>query len=262
MKIINYNILRGGQFEAGNRLGKIIDFIKSEDPDIIGLLECDGFHANDYSILNFVKKELNLRAIYHQTPSAADMVLLYKDSVDLTQGKTYNRFMFHGLICADFKKGDTDFRVILTHLNPYSSELRLAEAQIITQLAHRRENSLIMGDFNCPPYRSNLTPKDFKKTFFSRVTNHEGKLDLRSTQNFQSNGFLDLYECTNSSNLREGSYPTPLGNKDENYPSLVRIDNFYGSRFFQNKCSLVEIKKSEALDYTSDHYPIVCNVNI
>ncbi|PCJ20412.1 MAG: hypothetical protein COB02_05095 [Candidatus Cloacimonadota bacterium] len=262
MKIINYNILRGGQFEAGNRLGKIIDFIKSEDPDIVGLLECDQFHSNDNSVLNFVKKELNMRAIYHQTPSAADMVLLYKDSVEMSQGKTYNRFMFHGLICADFKKNNTVFRVILTHLNPYSSELRLAEAQIITQLAHRQENSVIFGDFNCPPYKSNIIPRDFKKTFFSRVSNHLGDLDLRATQNFQSNGFLDLFECTNPTNLHEGSYPTPLGNKDEKYPTLVRIDNFYASRFFQTNCTSVEIKKNKSLDFTSDHYPLICNFNI
>ncbi|MCJ8345981.1 hypothetical protein MJH12_10605 [bacterium] len=87
-------------------------------------------------------------------------------------------------------------------------------------------------------------------------------MDLRSTQNFQSNGFLDLFECTNPVNFQQGSYPTPLGHKDANYPTLVRIDNFYGSRFFQTNCTSVEIKKSAALDYTSDHYPIICKFTI
>ncbi len=257
MKIISYNILRGGQFEAGNRLGQIVNFLGEEDPLICGLFECDHFEANEMKIARLFESELGKRVALHRTRSKSHIAILYDDSLTLLRVLTFDRFLYHGLLAVDFQYQDLEFRVVLVHLNPYSSELRLIESQILTQIALRSEHTLIMGDFNCPPPGSDLNIEDFKKTFQARTTNHLKELDTRGIQHIITSGFSDLWQDLNPADQDGGTYPTPLGEKDQEYPHPVRIDYFFGSGLFRENCVRCDVIKSDLLDCTSDHYPIL-----
>lgn len=256
LKVICYNILRGGQFEAGNRLGKIIEFLQAQQADMIALFECDQFEINDFRIRDVFKNELGMNATIHQTQSKAHIMLLFRKEFELKRALGFNRFMYHGILGAEFEVDNTHFRIIATHLNPYSSELRLIEAQVLTHIALRAENSLIVGDFNCPPIGSELALDQFKSTFQARVTNHAGELDFRSLQHIQSNGFADLWKLKHPGH-EIGTYPTSLGGKNAEYPYPVRIDYFFGSDFFQRSCQSCEVLEEEVLQQTSDHLPVV-----
>jgi exodeoxyribonuclease III len=257
MKIISYNILRGGQFEAGNRLGQIVKFLGEEDPLICGLFECDQFDANDMKIARLLESELGKKIALHRTRSKSHIGILYDDSLTLLRVLTFDRFLYHGLLAVDFQYQDLEFRVVLVHLNPYSSELRLIESQIVTQIALRAHHTLIMGDFNCPPPGSNLNIEDFKKSFQARTTNQMKELDTRGIQHIITSGFSDLWQDLNPQNKKGGTYPTPLGGKNEEYPYPVRIDYFFGSELFRKHCVRCDVIQTEILDYTSDHYPIL-----
>ena len=82
LKVICYNILRGGQFEAGNRIGQIIEFLRVQNADLIALFECDQFEANDFRIRNVFKHELDMEATIHQTHSKAHITLLFKKELE------------------------------------------------------------------------------------------------------------------------------------------------------------------------------------
>ena len=260
LKVICYNILRGGQFEAGNRLGKILEFLHAQQSDIIALFECDQFEINDFKILNVFKNELGMKATMHQTQSKAHITLLFRKELELKRALGFNRFMYHGILGAEFEVNDVLFRIIATHLNPYSSELRLIEAQVLTHIALRAKNSLILGDFNCPPTGSELELDKFKSTFRARVTDHDGTIDYRSLQHIQNNGFADLWKLKHPDH-EVGTYPTSLGGKNLEYPYPVRIDYLFGSNFFQENCAKCEVSQEDFLQQTSDHLPLIAEFN-
>jgi|GEM_PF-1038125 endonuclease/exonuclease/phosphatase family metal-dependent hydrolase len=257
MKVVSYNILRGGQLEAGNRIGQIVDFLAAQNPTICGLFECDNFEANEGKIAHIFEQELDMKIVLHRSRSKSNIGLLYDPKVmTLIQALTFDRFMYHGLLAADFEFQGIPLRFVLVHLNPYSAELRLIESQILTQIAVRAENTLIMGDFNCPPPGSQLEMEKFKATFRARVTNEKSVLDTRSIEHILANGFDDLWNGQHPGDSEPGSYPTPLAGKDQFYPETVRIDYFFGSPLFKKSCTTCEVIRNEVLDHTSDHYPI------
>jgi len=262
MKVVSYNILRGGQFEAGNRLGQIVDFLADQNPTICGLFECDHFQGNEGKISRIFEHELNRKLVLHRSRSKSNIGLLYDPSVmTLLQALTFDRFMYHGLLAADFDYNGIQLRFVLAHLNPYSAELRLIESQILTQIAVRSSNTLIMGDFNSPPPGTQLEIENFKATFRARVTNEKHHLDTRSLEHILANDFFDLWKSKHPEK-EEGTYPTPLGGKDRNYPEPLRIDYFFGSSLFEKTCDSCEVIRNDILDHTSDHYPIVANFNL
>lgn len=261
MKVLCYNILRGGQFEAGNRLGEIISFIQDQKPTIAALFECDQFEANDFKIAKLFKKELNMKLFLQQARSKSHIALLYHEDLVLERAFTFDRFLYHGLLAADFDCHGEKFRIVAAHLNPYSAELRLIEAQILTQLALRAENSLIVGDFNCPPPYEPLDITQFKKTFQARVSNEKKELDTRSVEHILNNGFEDLW-LTHHPDESQGTYPTSLGEKDKEYLHSLRIDYFFGSEYFKEHCKSCSILDHEPLSRVSDHFPIVAEFNI
>ncbi len=264
MKVISYNILRGGQFEAGNRLGQILNFLKSENPDLVCLYECDYFHDSRNGVLDHLEAELEMRGIFHPTPSGTNLVVLHKDHLKLKQASGFDRFMFHGMMVVDFETSQGPIRIICTHLNPYSSELRTMESQIIAQSAMRSKESLIVGDFNCLAPGSSLDLACFKPTFQARVTTAEGKIDTRAVQNLIRQGYKDLWRQMHepSEEPAQGSYPTPLGGKNQGYPHPVRIDHMLGSSLFAQSLKSCSILKSPELDTASDHYPLCAEFDL
>ncbi|MBW7875173.1 MAG: endonuclease/exonuclease/phosphatase family protein [Candidatus Cloacimonetes bacterium] len=259
MKIISYNILRGGQFEAGNRLGQILAFLKSEELDIICLNECDYFQANHNAILRAFEQELGMRSVCHATPSGTCLVLLFRDELQLKNVSSFDRFLFHGMIVADLVYKTCDFRLILTHLNPYSAELRLMESQILAQMALRHERVLIAGDFNSISPEFSVDFTQFKPTFQARSTHADGTADCRALTNLFRQGYYDLWSKfhTVEDEKIQGSYPTPLGDKNIQYPHPVRIDFILGSQNFLQACTRCDIVQNEGLSQTSDHYPVL-----
>lgn len=262
MKVVSYNILRGGQFEAGNRLGHIVDFLAEQNPTVCGLFECDHFQANEGRIAKIFENELDRKLVLHRSRSKSNIGLLYDPGVmTLLQALTFDRFMYHGLLAVDFDYRGIQLRFVLAHLNPYSAELRLIESQILTQIAVRAPNTLIMGDFNSPPPGSDLEIESFKSTFRARVTNEKHELDTRSIEHILANDFHDLWALKHPGK-ECGTYPTPLGEKDRHYPKTLRIDYFFGSSLFEKTCNSCEVIENETLDQTSDHYPIVANFDL
>ena len=84
------------------------------------------------------------------------------------------------------------------------------------------------------PVGSSIPLQDFKSTFRARVSNHNGELDTRAIEHIQNNGFTDLWKSKNP-DIEVGTYPTPLGEKNAEYPFPVRIDYLFGSEFFTRK---------------------------
>ena len=58
-------------------------------------------------------------------------------------------------------------------------------------------------------------------------------------------------------NKEVGTYPTPLGEKNAEYPFPVRIDYLFGSDFFEKHCSSCEVLEEGLLKQTSDHFPVI-----
>ena len=59
--------------------------------------------------------------------------------------------MHHGLVRMELTNGDSTVQVIATHLNPFSSLMRLQEAQVVVSRTRPGEHTLVMGDLNTLP---------------------------------------------------------------------------------------------------------------
>jgi len=265
ISVMSYNIWNGFDWDkAKDRKAKLINWVKSKDPNILALQELNGYTQE--------KLEEDAKKWGHS------YALLLKEngySVGLTS-KTPIKLrekvrdeMWHGLLhCETY---GIDFFVV--HLSPSDQRFRNKEAGIIKDRISKikNENYMVLGDFNAhSPFDGDYLKTNNKllKKYLESDNKPGNKFKNTLNNNFDFNVIstflsipsIDVGQMYIETKSRY-SFPTPaligenLDLKQVNN-FKERIDYIFVSPKLVKSCINSIIYNSEATFYLSDHFPV------
>jgi len=256
MRILSYNIFNGAQAQGKDLTEAVIAIIRSVKPDIVGLCECTDFWADGAARLRHFESTLNMRSVMNRAASDENVVLLYRDGVPVVNTDVSSVTMYHGYaqVVLDLPSLGR-VAVLMTHLHPRSSLLRLAEAQNILSKATFEPNALVMGDFNTLA-ESDTLPEvtELSPNARARLQVRHGQLDCGIVKLFVESGFLDL--CAPAA---IPTYPTALFNKAQKTGIRLRLDYMFATPSVAQCAEARTIDTPEA-QVASDHLPLLCEL--
>lgn len=257
MKLLLLNIYEG--CPEKDRFQKIINFVNQQKPDILGLLELNGWHLNNFIKLKLFKKKTRFR--YHGFCKSKDgyhIALLSRTEFVKTQA--INRGMWHGAVRAKIKFGTQDLTIILTHLDPFTETNRLKELKVLTKHILGSQNVILMGDLN------SLSPQDgYNEAKLLRKAK-EIKLKKFGTRKLHksvitqilSMGLVDLSK--KFSKKFEHTVPSRY-NIDEAHFIKLRLDYMFASPELLASCvKKARVIRTNQTNQLSDHFPLLAEV--
>jgi Metal-dependent hydrolase len=258
LRIAFLNILEGGTGKFGDRTGTLLSLLRDIGADILGLAEATGFLADDAARLHLFERELGMRSVVCEATSGHHVALLYRATLPVTNTFSSALTMYHGHagITLDLP-GAGETNVIATHLHPFSSILRLAEAQIVLAKAHRTEHAIIMGDFNTlPPSEVYLGINDAPRSMTTRLRGIDGAIDHGPVELLLRNGFRDI--CGTD---HVATYPTPLAGRADADTLKMRVDYLLATETVALRLRCVPPGFSGAAT-ASDHLPVIVDFGV
>jgi endonuclease/exonuclease/phosphatase family metal-dependent hydrolase len=256
MKVLSYNIYEGAQARGSDQTTAVLNVIQAADPDVVGLCECTGFADNNAATLKKFEEELGMRAVMNRASSGDHVALLYRKNVPIVEENCSSVTMFHGFASIVISLSTIGrVAIIMAHLHPRSSILRLAEAQNILSKATFQENAIVMGDFNSlAKYDQTANLNQLSLNAQARLFDSDRKLTGDVVDLFSTYGFVDLGAATAAS-----TYPTKLFKKDERDGVRLRLDYMFASPAISLIARLSTISTPEA-QMASDHLPLLCEL--
>jgi exodeoxyribonuclease-3 len=249
LKLISYNILDGMKMDSTKGKQVFADWIKSYDPDIMALEECNKF--TQASLEELAHSYGHPYAINNKETGYPVGITSKYPIVDVRK-VTDN--MTHGFIVCKIR----DLNVIVLHLNPHKYLKRREEIQTILgyiAASPEKKKWMIMGDFN------SISPLD-KERYTSN------KLLARLIEAQQKNPILD-----NLADRKELDYEVQqrildFGLKDTYYEKDAakeykgtRIDYIYVSKDMLPEVTNVHFIFDDFTAHHSDHHPVIMEFN-
>jgi len=237
------------------RYQRLIDFVKAEDPDILGLLELNEWNENDFAILNdFLSKTSFRDYVFAQANSGFHLAVFSK--YPLVKKESLPEKMGHGLAYAAVEFGNELLNIFLTHLTPGTEDSRMREMSQILSYVNSSDRVVIMGDLNSlsphDPYRDSELLEIFRKSEIQKFGVDTIRKDLISK--LQSAGFKDSSVLTDSP--FEPTVPTRF-NSDPAHATELRLDYVFLNRAVQKRLFKYDVLKTSETDQISDHYPVL-----
>ena len=149
-----------------------------------------------------------MRGALVEASTGNHVALLYREPWSPASTATVASPMHHGLVRMELTNGDSTVQVIATHLNPFSSLMRLQEAQVVVSRTRPGEHTLVMGDLNTLPlgYDAPLQSR--------RLLDEELRPDTHVCEYFARAGFTDVLAAHG---VTSHTYPTPLEPKRDDF---------------------------------------------
>lgn len=144
--------------------------------------------------------------------------------------------------------GGAAVHVVAAHLNPYSSLMRLQEAQVVVSRTRPGEPTVVMGDFNTLPLGHEAEVRS------RRLLDESMQPDTRVCRYFAEAGFVDVLAARG---VTSHTYPTPLEAKRDDFPGGVRLDYVMASRDLAASCTAAWVVDTPEAGQASDHLPVV-----
>ena len=151
LRVMAYNILYGGTTGARDRTALLTAQVNAVHPDALALCECWGFLDDGAARMTAFCEAVGMRGALVEAATGNHVALLYREPWSPASTSTTAAPMHHGLVRMELTNGDSTVQVIATHLNPFSSLMRLQEAQVVVSRTRPGEHTLVMGDFNTLP---------------------------------------------------------------------------------------------------------------
>ena len=152
LRVMAYNILFGGDTSGQDRIGLIADQVNEVQPDLLALCECWGFLENGGARRDAFCNAVGMHGAFVTAPSGNHVGLLCRPPWTPAATSVVAAPMYHGLVSMPVTSaGGHRITIHATHFNPYSSLLRLMEAQIVFSRTRPGEPTIVMGDFNTLP---------------------------------------------------------------------------------------------------------------
>ena len=202
LRVMAYNILYGG-ITGGNggapggrdRTALLTAQVNAVRPDALALCECWGFLDDGAARMNAFCEAVGMRGALVEAATGNHVALLYREPWSPASTATVAAPMHHGLVRMELTNGDSTVQVIATHLNPFSSLMRLQEAQVVVSRTRPGEHTLVMGDFN-------TLPLDYDAPLPSRrLLDEELRPDTHVCEYLAGAGFVDVLRRSSACRL-------------------------------------------------------------
>lgn len=271
LKLITYNIW-DGFLHKPDRRAKFVDFVKSEQPDILMLDELVELTADSLSLLAkdcgyehsaILKEEWYPVGVISKTP--VEVITRKFNTIEEVFGKQCG--FWHGLL--HVRTAGID--LLVTHLSPFDYKFRLREARQITDYADSLglTEYLVAGDLNSySPYDYGRMKtmkawlKGHKKGDEKRPQwhnlNEEGMWDITTQTHFLTHGLADPVPLFIPDPQKRVTHPTRFSRNLEPGDTTLnkkmnRIDYILLSPNLMKRCVGCEVMQIEGV---SDHYPV------
>ncbi|WP_117882958.1 endonuclease/exonuclease/phosphatase family protein [Aureibaculum luteum] len=267
-KVMTYNIWNG--FDSGKdtiRKENWINWIKSENPDVLALQELCGYDQEKLK-----KDALKWGHQYVQIlKSEGYPVGLTSNKPIILKERNIDNFWHGFLHCQIY---GIDFFVV--HLSPADADFRLKEARIIADKIKKQKSDkfIILGDFNAhSPFDEELLKRN--KSLQQQYLNDKnesnysnlrlGEFDYSVISTFLAVPAIDVSKNFIEINNRY-TFPTPalIGiyqTATEVIQNKQRIDYILTSPIISKSCKNVTIFNKGKPESLSDHYPIMAEFN-
>ncbi len=270
MRLMTYNILTGGR-DAPNegeaiapprdRLATVCELIRSAQPDLLVLQECNGFELDGFRTLYGVEREIGMRGVLAQAQSGFHVALFVRDGRIITSHSLQRQFQ-HAVVAATVEVGSTRLGIVGAHLCPFSSDARLLEVHHALRFV-RQPNVFVVGDLNSlsPHDAASYTPDQWLPR---RRTRHllagTSALDTRAIAALEQSDLVDTYRARHPAAAPLPTCLTRLVSGWESYQ--VRIDYIFASSAIAGRVTRHERMDGALVDAASDHHPLFIDVEL
>lgn len=259
MKVVSYNTRFGG-FEGGSnaRYLKIIEVIRSIEPDVLLIQEAKDFHLNGFKRMFSMERDIDMRGFLALSPHTGQHTAIFI-------GKDYQPVMhdqdavhFHhaaSILSVSTPEYPKPVTFISAHLCPFGGKIRLSEAYYLTNFADAEQLVLVGGDFNSvapndPEPAWKFLPAHFKPRY---VEPEMGMSDRKTLQALYHAGFEDVAGIFGKKD--QNTVPTASFTHVEFVP--FRSDYMLVTPALAKYAKSYEVIKTGTTDLASDHYPIL-----
>lgn len=256
MRLAFLNLLEGGNGRFGDRTPTIVELLRGIDADVLGLAEATGFLSDGAARLHLFERELQMLSVICEATSGHHVALLYRPEVPVTKTFSSAVTMYHGHAGLTLDLPSVgEMNVIATHLHPFSSILRLAEAQIVLAKAHRTQNAIVMGDFNTlPPSEVYRGIDDAPRSMTTRLRSPDGAIDHGAVEFFYRHGFHDV-----GGSAQLPTYPTQLAGRPDFHTLAMRVDYMFATDNL-TPCMQFVPAQFASMEMASDHLPVIADL--
>lgn len=252
MRILHYNIFEGG----GDRIPAIAECVRALQPDVLGILEANGWEDTACAGLQHFAHIVDLpHADIGTTPSGFSVATLTNQQptrfLRVTEG------FHHALSGAMYRLPNSEtIAILFYHANPFAEDARVREITTLAAYCATFSHAVVMGDFNAlsphDPYAqrgtlSALQEKGIKKFGDTQLT-------FAAITAFEQAGMIDVAHALQLPFVP--TTPTPF-NHDAMHAVPVRIDYAFVTPSLLPHVESIEVVKNDLTNRTSDHYPLL-----
>jgi len=264
LKLISYNVYWGMKQDSTEGKSKFVEWIKSQNPDILALQEMNGFtqkaleklaesYGHSYSYI--------VREPFDDGSISFPVAITSKYPIVNVRKVVENNI--HGFIEAEIE----GLHFIITHFHPFSAEKRVSEVGQILATVKSKDPKLkkkwfFMGDLNSVSpldkieYNNNKL-RDFIREDRKKRPHNENlkndELDYSIQESILNFGFVDAFKVRNPQFV--ASAPTKMFYDQSKFP--LRYDYLYVSPNMKKDIVECDIIKDDFTDIYSDHYPVI-----
>ncbi|MDP2932569.1 MAG: endonuclease/exonuclease/phosphatase family protein [bacterium] len=253
MKILYLNILKG--CPEAVRLERIVDFVKKQNPDVLGLSELNNWDKNDCAILESFKAQTGLsHCVFANSINTSYHLALFSKSTSSSIEPPIQTFR-NAAVGVSVFSGPEPLQIFLFHLSPINEDSRLLELETLFQKIKLNKPAILIGDMN------SLSPQDdYKKQEVLAQMKQTGikkfgaeSLRFEAIQKILDYGFIDAVKKFHSG--FEYSVPTPY-NRDKEHFTKLRLDYIFVSPDLEKNLKSAEIIRDIETNQLSDHFPV------
>lgn len=263
LHIISYNIWNGFEKDA-TRKARFIDWVKSQNPDIVALEELVGFKTGDLEELAKTYGHPYV-AMVKENGYPVGITSRYPIEVVTKQVKGLWHGMLHVKTCG--------LDVVVTHLSPFEWKYRLEEANKITRYIQENQldSCLVMGDFNAysafdadevekhVALKKSMTGWDASQKTYRNMRGNQFDYSVLST--FYAAGMVDACRMHTPLASDRMSFPTAFYKKWEHGDKRLadiseRLDYILISSSLADACIQGTVYRIPETEGISDHYPV------
>jgi len=259
MKIVYLNTYKVSGDEQ--RFKFLIEFVKHEDPDVLGLSELDGWDNDNWRLKHSFQLSTGLKYAEVGLSEQSNHHIALFSKYPLKNTVIYNKNFYCAALKSNVNFNNMNVDIILVHLSYKDEDARLAELNTIFTSGVKQNPTIFMGDLNSLYQKDsynetellldmkNLRIKKFGvETIRYDVTNYLMKLGFEDTLN------------TSPKNFRH-SVPTNF-NKDTSHFTKLRLDYIFVNKSLINLLETSEIIKNPLTEQLSDHYPVSAEFSV
>ena len=253
LRVMAYNILYGGVTDGRDRTPQLAAKVNAVQPDALALCECWGFLDDGGARMQAFCEAVGMRGALVEASTGNHVALLYRKPWAPASTTTVASPMHHGLVRMELTNGESSVQVIATHLNPFSSLMRLQEAQVVVSRTRPDQHTLVMGDLNTlsQGYAAPLQSR--------RLMDEDLRPDTHVCEYFARAGFVDVLA---THGVTSHTYPTPLEAKRDDFLVGVRLDHIMASQDLAASCTRAWVVDTPEAGMASDHLPVVAEFTL